>query len=124
MGAPKPGRPRHPASHLVEALLAREYSERQIVAALENLGWRISRRTVGRIRDGVVRVSDSLLRPGEVRLAEPAYCRRGHRVTIWPCRTCTPLDELDRQVELRSLAGSQTRPSPLRPSASDGAAPA
>lgn len=109
------GRRRHPATALVAELLACGLSERQVVSAAWHLaGHDICRRTVGRIRDGVVQRSESLVWPGEQLLDQPVTCARGHRVRIWPCRQCATQNQQAEQAAARRMTKG------ARPSAGDG----
>jgi hypothetical protein len=78
----------HAAAPLVRAMIEQGFDDATITSTVQLLGLPISRRTVGRMRHG--RPSDSLLSPGERRMATPIACPGTCRgmITILPCRVC------------------------------------
>lgn len=104
MGSPQkagPGRPRHPATELVAAMLAEGAAVHGIQKALWRRGIHITRRAIMRIRDGTRQASASLLAPGETRLAVKVKCPGcGGLIDVDPCRLCRARAYLARRRQL------------------------
>jgi hypothetical protein len=85
------GRPRHPATELVQELLAEGHSLRGIPALVRTRSggaWTIDRSTVRAIARGRRRPGSSLLR-GEERRIDPLWCPTCRAmIEVVPCRTC------------------------------------
>lgn len=105
------GRPAHPATELVEELLANGLSERVIVDVVRaKTGHVISRRTIGRIRRGESQAGQyiSQLADGETVLVVAERCPGCRQlINIKPCRWCLRVERLTR---VSQLAREQRRP--------------